>query len=616
LERQLERLEKNITNQTKTDVSKSVGVIRMGGIGDLVLLSASLLAFKEKYPLHHLVLVTKAEHMDLLKGAEYIDEILPLVPWADAKFLKKYDLRWAVEDKLTHNLGKLSEHDFTTKDRSDIFDKLMGVESEKKFVLPIQQDILASCMDKLKAATHPIIAIGATCTQVLREIPLKYIEPLIEELQSATGGTIVLLGKTKPRNEQLAKIEGQRILNFVDKTTIPELVAICSLMDLVITPDTGLMHIAGALQKNTLALMGCIPPQCRVTYYPTVTALYPEGELPCIPCYGLSTIPGHGSLACKQPGKILGECMQLLTPERIVKEVRNLLAIPEPVKVAFIHDVSLDYPGGAEISSKRVVDVGREMGYDIQVFSMENNKNEFYNLAKFDLIILSNIWGFDFERMDGILDSIKKVPYVKYEHDHRSLDKLAEGKYPIDDVAKPIFQNSILNVYVSPQHKKDHEETFGPGGYLFLAPVDVDKYRPVPGIERKLNTALVGVPRKHFNVVGYRPTNDAGLELRTFMEEHPHITVDFLYQGVPADSMPELYSRYEYFIHLPQGGWACDRMPLEAALCGCKVITNEKSGVLSWGKDLSDVESLRDWLSNSPGPLWEEIGKLLNRGEA
>lgn len=623
LEGRVRELELEIKKKEKSppniDIQRSNGVVRMGGIGDLVALSSSLRALKQKEPHRSLVLVTKKENMDLLYGADYLDAVLPVDSWADAKFWRRYDLRWAVEDRETHKLGTLSKHDYTTRDRSDIFDELLEVKSDKDFSLPISQDILQTWKKRLDSVARPLIGIATTCTQPLREIPPEYIEPLVKMLQAASGGTIVLFGKTVARNKNLASIKGRHVLNFIDQTTIPDLVAAASLMDFMISPDTGLMHIAGALKIKTLALMGSIPPQCRVTYYPTVKPLYPQGELPCVPCWAISPTPNHGSLACKQPPKEYAECMRILTPERIMGEVKEMLGFinrdPEAKKVAFVHDSPLDYDGGAEISSRLVVQVGRELGYDIHVFSNDQDANEFYALSKYDLIILSNIWRFSFERMSIILDAIKQVPYAKYEHDHRSLDDLAEEKYPKDTIIEPLFRNSDLNIFVSSTHKEAHRLVLGAGGVLTTPLVDSDRYRPVAGVERKKNTALVGVPGKSFNPVGYLPSRDAGLELRTYMEEHPDIIFDFLYQAVPFDSMPELYSKYEYFIHLPQGQCACDRMVFEAALCGCKVVTNNNSGCLSWGKDLSDTDSLREWLRESPYVFWKEVEKIFNYGE-
>jgi hypothetical protein len=285
-------------------------------------------------------------------------------------------------------------------------------------------------------------------------------------------------------------------------------------------------------------------------------------------------------------------------------------------KVAFVHDTPLNVDGGAEITSRLVIQIGRNLGYDIHIIS-QNNKEDFYALSSHDLIILSSIWRFNFETMDLILESIKKVTYVKYEHDHRSLSEMAEDKYPRDSLADPIFRNSALNIFMSPAHKEDHRRVLGADGICIPPLIDDGLFKCVEGIKRKSNTALIGAPHKAFDPIGYLPSNDGGAELKTYIREHPDIHFDYLNETerqdaefmprVPHEKMPELYSQYEYFIHLPQGKWSFERLIIESALCGCKVVTNDKAEGMSWGKNLADLEALREWIKQAPYDFWTII---------
>lgn len=283
-------------------------------------------------------------------------------------------------------------------------------------------------------------------------------------------------------------------------------------------------------------------------------------------------------------------------------------------KVAFIHDTPLNVDGGAEISSRLVIQVGRNFGYDSNIFSLDDQLDALFD---YDLIILSNIWRFEKDAMGIIMQAIRKVPYVKYEHDHRSLEEMAGGKYPRADYAKKIFANSAFNIFQSPAHKKDHRRVLGVDGICIPAQVDVDRFKPIVGVRRNPNTALIAVPRKSFEPVGYLPSHDGGAELIAYIQGHPDIRFDFLNDLggqdaefmplVPHEKMPEIYSRYEYFIHLPQGKWACDRVVFEAALCGCKVVANYRVGGLSWGKNLADIDALREWMKKAPDYFWSMI---------
>ncbi len=283
-------------------------------------------------------------------------------------------------------------------------------------------------------------------------------------------------------------------------------------------------------------------------------------------------------------------------------------------KVAFVHDTPLKFDGGAEISSRSVIQAGRDFGYDIDIFSPNGQLDALFD---YDVIVLSNIWRFDKDAMGNIMQAICKVPYVKVERDHRSLDVMAEGKYLREDYAKKIFENSALNIFMSPDHKRDHRRILAVAGICIPPPVDVGKFKPIAGVPRKPNTALIGVPRKSFEPIGYLPSHDGGAELIAYIQRNPDIHFDFLNDlgrqdaeflpSVPHEKMPEIYSRYEYFVHLPQGKWACDRVIFEAALCGCKVVANYKAGAISWGKNLMDIEGLGEWLRQAPHYFWSMI---------
>ena len=88
------------------------------------------------------------------------------------------------------------------------------------------------------------------------------------------------------------------------------MINLCAASDLIVTPDSGTLHVAGALGKKTLALFGCINPRTRISYYKNMTVLYPHGELPCIPCHDL-----HPCMDGKPEDGV--RCMKMLTPKKI-----------------------------------------------------------------------------------------------------------------------------------------------------------------------------------------------------------------------------------------------------------------------------------------------------------
>jgi heptosyltransferase I len=73
------------------------------------------------------------------------------------------------------------------------------------------------------------------------------------------------------------------VFNLTGKTGLKELAALFSLSDLVITPDTGPMHLAAAVKTPVIALFGPTAPWRTGPYGPGQSVL--RRELPCSPCF-------------------------------------------------------------------------------------------------------------------------------------------------------------------------------------------------------------------------------------------------------------------------------------------------------------------------------------------
>ena len=273
-------------------------------------------------------------------------------------------------------------------------------------------------------------------------------------------------------------------------------------------------------------------------------------------------------------------------------------------KVAWIQDNFI--VGGAELSSKLVIEVGIDCGYSIDLIIPSTDSSVVESiLSQSDFIVISNFWGFSGERIHAILRSIysDRKLYIKYEHDHRELDRL--------EFSRKLFQNSRLNVFLSPIHLKNHQEALGCEGIVLPLAIDVDLFKPVEEVKRKEGTAVI------CNMRNFKKWNN----LQKYINDHQEIQFTVMAKGnpqvqgsnvtaremIPYNKMPELYSEFEYLVHILDGWGAGERVIFEGALCGCKVVANEKVGHMSWGKDLTNVDDLRDWLTLAPYAFWKEV---------
>jgi ADP-heptose:LPS heptosyltransferase len=74
-----------------------------------------------------------------------------------------------------------------------------------------------------------------------------------------------------------------KVLNFAGKTGLRELAGIFALSDLVVTPDTGPMHLAAAVKASLIALFGPTAPWRTGPYGNNHVIL--RKPLACSPCF-------------------------------------------------------------------------------------------------------------------------------------------------------------------------------------------------------------------------------------------------------------------------------------------------------------------------------------------
>jgi len=114
------------------------------------------------------------------------------------------------------------------------------------------------------------------------------------------------------RGEGLPDAEASR--SFVNETSLRELCALLEAADVLVTGDSGPMHLATAVQTPALAMFG---PTCREWGF------FPSGEkdrviqldMPCRPC------SLHGSGVCSKGNA----CITGITPECILEELQHML---------------------------------------------------------------------------------------------------------------------------------------------------------------------------------------------------------------------------------------------------------------------------------------------------
>lgn len=168
----------------------------------------------------------------------------------------------------------------------------------RKFDLTINRNILALCP-------------GAEFGPSKRWPPEHFAKVAAAKIQD--GWQVWLLGSEKDKEpaEAIDKLTAGQCQNFAGRTTLTEAIDLLSLTHTVIANDSGLMHLAAALDKKVIAIYGSTPP----TFAPPLcdSAQSVSLNLSCSPCRkrDCPLYPeGHSRHT---------ECLTGITPERILE---------------------------------------------------------------------------------------------------------------------------------------------------------------------------------------------------------------------------------------------------------------------------------------------------------
>lgn len=109
----------------------------------------------------------------------------------------------------------------------------------------------------------------------------------------AEGWQIWLIGsqKDKPVTEEINKLTGWRCQDFAGKTNLTQAVDLLSLSHTVVSNDSGLMHIAAALDKKVIAIYGSSDPKFTPPLHSQAACV--TLNLPCSPCFKRECPLGH-----------------------------------------------------------------------------------------------------------------------------------------------------------------------------------------------------------------------------------------------------------------------------------------------------------------------------------
>ncbi|HET7199476.1 MAG TPA: lipopolysaccharide heptosyltransferase II [Burkholderiales bacterium] len=174
---------------------------------------------------------------------------------------------------------------------------------------------LAAALERLELSrSKPVVAFcpGAEYGPSKRW-PARYFAELATKL-TARGRAVWLLGSDKDRGigEEIVRLASGGAMNLCGRTDLASAIDLLSLAEVVVSNDSGLMHVAAAVGRPVVALYGSSSPEHTPPL--SLAARIVRTGIDCSPCYARECPLGHF------------KCMNELAPGRVLDEIAAIRA--------------------------------------------------------------------------------------------------------------------------------------------------------------------------------------------------------------------------------------------------------------------------------------------------
>jgi ADP-heptose:LPS heptosyltransferase len=320
-------------------------IIRFSSIGDIVLTTPVIRCLRKKYPDAEIFYLTKKKFAGIVETNPYLTKVLTLDEdildtieiLQDEKFNYVIDLHYnlrtlrikqALKGVPFYSLNKLNTQKWLyTNFKINVMPDRHIVDRYMETVAPLGVvndnlglDYFIPENEKVKDADLPFshsqgflsIAIGAA--HFTKKLPVDKLKELCEKIEYP----IILLGGMEDfdNGAEIASVDPVKIYNACGKFSLNESADIVRRSKLVISHDTGLMHIAAAFKKMVLSVWGNTVPSFGMYPYMTEYKIFQVNKLWCRPCskIGYEKCPlGHF------------KCMNQMSIDAIAQSVINFL---------------------------------------------------------------------------------------------------------------------------------------------------------------------------------------------------------------------------------------------------------------------------------------------------
>lgn len=318
---------KTIKTDLVKDDFKTVCFFSNTAIGDTLFNTPVFRAFKENFPNVKTIALLNQNNSDLFKDDKNLDEIItyngkwkyffktakilkskkidivfilhsnepqatPLVVLSGAKYIFKLHNDKNEFNKFHSNLPKkLEVKDYVVKYRLKYLE-FVGIENQNtRMQLFLDKKDYESVDEILKKDDKTkYIGFQMGASTVSRQWFLERWVELAKLILQNDNYKIILTGSNKDKiltNAFMEKIKDKnRVLNLAGIFNIRQAAALIDRLDILVTPDTGPLHIAAALKTPTIALFAVADPKASNPDFDKEIHKFVKKDRTCNPCLG------------------------------------------------------------------------------------------------------------------------------------------------------------------------------------------------------------------------------------------------------------------------------------------------------------------------------------------
>lgn len=318
---------------------KKILIIRLSSFGDIVLTYPFITYLRNKFPDAKIDYLTKNKFASLVNMHDEIDYVISyggekISELRDIIDRNKYDLIFDIHKNLRSIFSTIFLNTKKFRYKKDTMKKLLLVVFKinliknvipvyKKYLLVLNRGFKLESLEYLvtdlnfkkeRIIDEPYILIAPSSKHFTKTFPKEKFGQIIKEFENKK---FVIIGDNTKEDIEICNYLGNisaNVINFCAKTNFNNLANLVNDSQLVICNDSGVLHLAEALNKKVITFFGSTVKEFG--FYPNLnsTLVFENNNLRCRPCTHI------GKSKC--PKKHF-KCMNDINIKEVIKKINE-----------------------------------------------------------------------------------------------------------------------------------------------------------------------------------------------------------------------------------------------------------------------------------------------------